>query len=93
MHNRNSDGNLYVRYLYWDDGAWNRNYNWLDNDWNVQNPAAMLASLLISLPIFFWESFVLKVVPATHQAFCPLRLKVRIGLGNIFARENVFPRG
>lgn len=43
MH-RNSDGNLYVRYLYWNDDQWNWSYNWLDNDWNADNPAAMLVS-------------------------------------------------
>ena len=47
---RDTDGNLYVRYLYFNDGAWNRNYNWLDNDWNGNNPAALLATLFISLP-------------------------------------------
>lgn len=49
VHYRNSDGNLYVRYLYWNDDGWNWNYNWLDNEWNVNNPAAVLATLLISL--------------------------------------------
>lgn len=56
MH-RNSNDNLYVRYLYWNDGAWNWNNNWLDNDWNGNNPAAVLATLLSSLPIYR-ESFV-----------------------------------
>ena len=45
-----ANGNLYVRYLYFNDGAWNRNYNWFDNDWNGNNPAALLATLFISLP-------------------------------------------
>lgn len=31
---RNPDGNLYVPYLYWNDGRWHLNFNWLDNDWN-----------------------------------------------------------
>jgi len=47
-HNRDSNGNLYVRYLYWNNGAWHRNYNWLDNDFDVQNPAAVSATLFIS---------------------------------------------
>ncbi len=55
--NRNSDGNLYVRYLYWNDGRWNWNYNYLDNDFDVQNPAAVRATLFISLPLWR-ESFV-----------------------------------
>jgi|TARA_Y100000310_G_scaffold63237_1_gene58575 hypothetical protein len=37
--NRNSDGNLYVRYLNWRGDRWNWNCNWLDSDWNGSNPA------------------------------------------------------
>jgi hypothetical protein len=43
--NRNAGGDLYVRYLYWNDEQWVSNYNWLDNDWNVNNPSAQLATL------------------------------------------------
>lgn len=50
IRNRNSDDNLYVRYLYWNDGRWNWNYNWLDNDWNGNNPAAVPAIRLTSRP-------------------------------------------
>ena len=39
----NPDGNRNVLYLYWNDGKWNWNYNWLDNDWNANNPSAVLA--------------------------------------------------
>ena len=49
---RNSDGNLYVLYLYWNDGKWNWNYNWLDNDFDANNPSAVLATLSISLSIY-----------------------------------------
>ena len=58
--NRNSNGNLYVRYLYFNEGRWNWNYNWLDNDWNGNNPAAVAAAAtyFISLPTSCWESFV-----------------------------------
>lgn len=48
--NRNRDGNLYVRYLYWNDSRWNWSNNWLDNDWNGNNPAAVLATLFASHP-------------------------------------------
>jgi hypothetical protein len=48
--NRNSDGNLYVRYLYWNDDRWNWSNNWLDNDWNDNNPAALSATLFASYP-------------------------------------------
>ncbi len=35
---RNPNGNRCVLYLYRnDDGSWNWNYNWLDNDWNDRN--------------------------------------------------------
>jgi len=56
--NRNSDSNPYVRYLNWNGDRWNWNYNWLDNDWDDNNPAAVLASGFISLPCLR-ESFVL----------------------------------
>ena len=48
---RNPNGNRYVLYLYWNDGQWNWNYNWLENDWNVNNPSAVLATIFISLSI------------------------------------------
>ena len=48
---RNSNGNRYVLYLYWNDGAWNWNVNWLDNDWNANNPSAVLATHFISLQL------------------------------------------
>jgi len=35
---------LYVRFLYWDVGAWHRDYCWLGFDFGVQNPAAVSAS-------------------------------------------------
>lgn len=57
IQNRNSDGNLYVRYLYFNEGHWQADNNWLDNNWNSNNPAARLATLFFSLPNR--ESFVL----------------------------------
>lgn len=71
---RNSDGNRYVLYLYWNDGAWNWNVNWLDNDWNDNNPSAVLATHFISLPALCRESFVLRVVHSNLQAFFPFHL-------------------
>ena len=56
---RDLNGNLYVRYLYWNEGKWNWNYNWLDNQWDDQNPSAVSASLFIAPPRFPWGSFVL----------------------------------
>ena len=47
---RNRNGNLYVRYLYWNDDQWNWGNNWLDNDWNSDNPAVLRATLFISTP-------------------------------------------
>ena len=41
---RNRDGNLFVRFLYWDDGRWNWSYHWLDCDWRGNDPAAVRAS-------------------------------------------------
>ncbi len=42
---RNPNGNRYVLYLYWNDGKWNWNYNWLGNEWNVSNQSAVLATM------------------------------------------------
>lgn len=39
-----SDGNLFVWSFCWDDGAWNRFYDWLQFDWRRQRPSAQLAS-------------------------------------------------
>ena len=56
---RSPNGNRYTLYFYWNavNRKWNWNYNWLDNDRNVNNPSACLATLFISLPNFDWESF------------------------------------
>ncbi len=71
---RDADGNLYVRYFYWNGGAWRRDYNWLDNDWNRQNPAVELATLFISLPLSCRESFLLLVCHAIRQSCDPLQI-------------------
>ena len=41
---RNSDGYLYVRFLYWHGGAWDWSYVWLDRNFGDLDPAAVLAS-------------------------------------------------
>jgi hypothetical protein len=38
---RDSDGNLFVRYLFWRGDRWHWNYYWLDNDFNGSYPAAL----------------------------------------------------
>lgn len=42
---RNHDGNLNVPYVYDDGNKVVVNWNWLDNDWNGNNPAARFATL------------------------------------------------
>lgn len=54
---RNRDGNLNAPYLYDDGDKVVLNWNWLENDWNDNNPALRFATLFISLP-FLRESFV-----------------------------------
>jgi len=51
-------GNLYVRYLYWNDGLWVSNYRWLCNGWRVSFLSAQLTTLFISL-LLWQESYVL----------------------------------
>ncbi len=41
---RYRDGNLYVRYGYWDDGGFRSDYYWLDFRWGDRDPAAVRAS-------------------------------------------------
>jgi hypothetical protein len=38
---RSSYGSLYVRYLYWFDGAWGWGYGLLDDDFSSRSPAAL----------------------------------------------------
>ena len=71
---QNRDGNLNVPYVYWNDGQVYLNWNWLDNDWNDNNPAALSATLFISLLTSCWESFVLLSARSIHRASCPPRL-------------------
>lgn len=42
---RSAGGSLCVQCVFWEDGAWRRNYNWLGNVWNSNYPAAELASI------------------------------------------------
>lgn len=42
---RYPSGGLCVRYLYWDDGAWDWSGGWLGRDWHGQSPAAVSASV------------------------------------------------
>jgi hypothetical protein len=39
-----------VPYLYENDGQVKLNWNWLDNDWNENNPALRFATLFIQTP-------------------------------------------
>jgi len=41
---RYSHGYLCIRYLYFDDGVWDRGCGWLSFDWDGGSPAALLAS-------------------------------------------------
>jgi len=43
---RNSNGDLYVRYLCFSRGKWQTDCNWLDNYWLINYPAAVSASPL-----------------------------------------------
>jgi hypothetical protein len=69
--NRNPDGNLYVRYLYWNGDRWNWNYNWLDNDFNGNNPAALCNSLYFSPRALFGE-FCFVICPCQPPSIRPI---------------------
>ncbi|HEY9583087.1 MAG TPA: nucleotidyltransferase family protein [Candidatus Paceibacterota bacterium] len=65
VHNaQNADENLNVPYLYENGDKVVLNWNWLDNDWNVDNPALRFATLFNSplLKSSCWQgSFVLAI--------------------------------
>lgn len=53
---RNPNGNRYSLYLYRkDDGSWDWNYNWLDNDRNASNPTLGLANYFISSAFYLFS--------------------------------------
>lgn len=45
---RNSDGDLYMRCLYFHDGEWQTDYDWLDNRFHDDDPAVVSESSLVS---------------------------------------------
>lgn len=78
VRNRNADGNLYVRYLYWNDTRWNWNYNWLNNDWNDNNPA-LVPEIIFVLPLtfgrkFYYLIFLVSFFHTSRQDFCHTHL-------------------
>ena len=60
IHIRNSDGNLYVRYLYRNGSQWVSNANWLDNHFVDRSPALVRATNKISLSQFAGEFCIMK---------------------------------
>ncbi|MBL7142416.1 MAG: hypothetical protein ISS83_02055 [Candidatus Pacebacteria bacterium] len=42
---RDSSGRRCVLFLCWADGQWNWGYHWLEDDWDVSSPSAVLASI------------------------------------------------
>src|SRR3989344_1593815 len=95
---RNPNGNCYVLYLYFSDGRWNWNYNWLDNDFNANNPSAVLATLFISpSPLagrFVYPEFARGIsvtVHSIHQAFCLFHLSLPKQRYTFYYPEILFP--
>lgn len=44
----NSNGNWNVPYANWNGGKFNRNANWLENEWNSNNRVLLLVTLFCS---------------------------------------------
>ena len=65
---RNRDGNLNVPYLYENGDKVVMNWNWLDNDWNNDNPALRFATLFISRPALAGLSFVSSTARSIRRA-------------------------
>jgi len=57
VQNRDIDGNLNVPYLYENGDKVVLNWNWLDNDWDSNNPALRFATFFISPLAYGWGSF------------------------------------
>lgn len=67
---RRSDGDLCVRYWYWDDGALRSSCGWLADGWGGQGPALVVASALkISTELSDPESFELRLVKLEKAVF------------------------
>jgi len=41
---RDQDGDYCVLYMYWNDGKWDLDYNWLEHDRDANDPSAVLAA-------------------------------------------------
>jgi len=76
---QNRDGNLNVPYLIENGGEVVVNWNWLDNDWNDNNPAARFANHFTSHPAS-WRGRVLRAVRSNRRASCQFRVKETFGL-------------
>ena len=64
---QNRNGNLNVPYLIENDGRVVVNWNWLDNNWNGNNPALRFATHFTSHPVLYGVEF-LSVAHSIHQA-------------------------
>jgi hypothetical protein len=64
---RNSDSNLNVPYLYENDGKVVLNWNWLDNNWNGNNPALRFATHFTPHPALAGLSFAQLSIPTSEH--------------------------
>ncbi len=81
-----------VLYLYRnDDGRWNWNYNWLENDWNANHRSTSLATHFISPLISCRRSFVLEADYATHRTCVLLPQVVEIARRTFWYQVILFP--
>jgi len=71
---RSPNGNRNVLYFYRnDDGKWNWNYNWLNNDWSADNPSACLATSFVSpLAIYLLGEFCFESWPFQPPSIFPI---------------------
>ena len=81
---RNPNGNRNSLYLYWNDGEWIWNTNWLDNDWNRNNLSALVpasssvrANLFISLSFLNEGVLFFKLAMPTAEHFADLKKRRR----------------
>lgn len=75
IRNRDRNGDLYVRCLYWHGDRWSWYYRWLDNVFDGHCPAALRVTLFISPPhggVFFLHArFCIRYTPTSNPNSVP----------------------
>src|SRR3989338_9331382 len=87
LYNRDANGNLCVRYMYVnDDGSCNSDYNWIDNDFNDNNPAVVAGNFLHFSPGFLAGEFCF----SSSFTICPFQPPSILPTSSIFNDKAIY---